>query len=314
MPRARGYSMLISIVIPVYNNEGSLAPTHELISSVFAKDLPDCQLEIVFVNDGSRDGSYDRLLQLREQDKRVKVLSFTRNFGQMAAMLAGFNEATGDAVINISADLQDPIELMPEMVGRWKGGAEIVAGYRKSREDPLLARVFSRMAYGLMRVTLPSLPQGGFDYVLMDRKVMDFFNSVDVRHRFFQGDLLWSGYRVSFIPYARRCREHGTSQYTFFKKLKNLFDALLDSSYLPIRFISLMGILTSFAGLLYSGTVVAAWYMGGTPFTGFAPIMIAIMLVGGMIMTMLGILGEYVWRIYDEIRKKPNYLIRDRLD
>ena len=305
--------MLVSIVIPVYNNEKSLSISHQQIRDVFEGQLPGTDFEIVFVNDGSRDGSYAELLRLREQDKRVKVLSFTRNFGQMAAMLAGFNEARGDAVINISADLQDPIELMADMVRQWRAGGEIVVCHRESRDDPFLARVFSRFAYALMRMSTPNMPPGGFDYVLMDRKVMDLFNSIEVRHRFFQGDLLWMGYRVVFIPYVRRKREHGTSQYTFFKKLKNLLDALLDSSYLPIRFSSLMGILTSLGGLVYSISVVAQWWLGGTPFSGFAPIMIAIMLVGGMIMTMLGILGEYVWRIYDEIRRKPNYSVRDRL-
>lgn len=303
--------MLISIVIPVYNNEKSVTISYERIRDVFAK-IPGAEFEIVFVNDGSRDGSYAELLALHERDPRAKVLSFTRNFGQMAAMLAGFIEARGDAVINISADLQDPIELMADMVAKWKDGAEIVVAHREGRDDPLLARAFSRLAYGLMRMSTPNMPQGGFDYVLMDRKVMDFFNSISVRHRFFQGDLLWSGYRVAFISYMRRKREHGVSQYTFFKKLKNLLDALLDSSYLPIRFISLMGILTSIAGVIYSVTVVVSWFEGGTPFSGFAPIMIAIMLIGGMTMTMLGILGEYVWRIYDEIRKKPNYLVRER--
>jgi glycosyltransferase involved in cell wall biosynthesis len=303
---------LVSIVIPVYNNEKSLSISYERIHEVFTRYPGGLDFEIVFVNDGSHDGSYAELLALRKRDARVKVLSFTRNFGQMAAMLAGFSEARGDAVINISADLQDPIDLMPEMIDKWRGGAEVVVCYRESRDDPLLARVFSRLAYSLMRVSIPTMPPGGFDYVLMDRAVMDLFNSVDVRHRFFQGDLLWSGHRVSFISYKRLKREHGKSQYTFFKKLKNLLDALLDSSYLPIRFISLMGIFTSFGGLLYSITVVVSWFYGGTPFSGFAPIMIAIMFVGGMIMTMLGILGEYVWRIYDEIRKKPNYIVRDR--
>ncbi len=304
--------MLVSIVIPVYNNEKSLSISHQQIRDLFAAELPGDDFEIVFVNDGSRDGSYAELVELHRQDARVKVLSFTRNFGQMAAMLAGFNEARGDAVINISADLQDPIELMADMVRKWRDGAEIVVAYREGREDPLLARIFSRMAYALMRMSTPNMPQGGFDYVLMDRKVMDFFNSITVRHRFFQGDLLWSGYRVAFVSYLRRKREHGVSQYTFFKKLKNLLDALLDSSYLPIRFISLMGVLTSIGGVIYSATVVWSWAVGGTPFSGFAPIMIAIMMVGGMIMTMLGILGEYVWRIYDEIRMKPNYLVRER--
>ena len=138
------------------------------------------------------------------------------------------------------------------------------------------------------------------------------FNIIDVRHRFFQGDLLWTGYRTCFIPYTRLKRTIGKSQYNFGKKFKNFLDAALDASYLPIRFISLAGIATSLFGLIYSISIVISWLQGGTPFTGWAPIMIAILLVGGLIMVMLGVIGEYVWRIYEEFRKRPNYVIRDK--
>jgi glycosyltransferase involved in cell wall biosynthesis len=304
--------MKISFVVAVYHNEGALFKTHEKIQSVFANDLAHHEYEIVFVDDGSRDGSLQEVLSLREQDPQVKVITFTRNFGQMAAMLAGFKEATGDAIINISADLQDPVELIPQMVEKWQGGSEIVICYRTDRSDTLFSKLFSRLAYGVLRISLPQIPPGGFDFVLMDRKVMDAFNEIDVRHRFFQGDLLWTGYRTSFIPYVRLKRTIGKSQYNFGKKLKNFLDAVLDASYLPIRLISLLGVITSALGVLYSGTIVASWLRGGTPFAGWAPIMIAILLVGGLIMVMLGVIGEYVWRINEEVRKRPNYVVRDK--
>ena len=304
--------MKISFVVAVYHNEGALTKTHEKIQSVFSNELAQHEYEIVFVDDGSKDGSLQEILNLKEQDSRVKVITFTRNFGQMAAMLAGFKEATGDAVINISADLQDPVELVPQMLEKWQGGAETVICYRTDRSDTLLAKLFSRLAYGVLRISLPEIPPGGFDFVLMDRKVMDEFNAIDVRHRFFQGDLLWTGYRTSFIPYVRLRRMIGKSQYNFGKKLKNFLDAVLDASYLPIRFISLVGLITSALGLLYSATIVVSWLRGKTPFSGWAPIMIAILLVGGLIMVMLGVIGEYVWRINEEVRKRPNYIIRDK--
>jgi dolichol-phosphate mannosyltransferase len=304
--------MKISFVVAVYHNEGALSKTHEKIQSVFANDLAHHEYEIVFVDDGSRDGSLQEVLSLREQDPQVKVITFTRNFGQMAAMLAGFKEATGDAVINISADLQDPVELIPQMVEKWQGGSEIVICYRTDRSDTLFSKLFSRLAYGVLRISLPQIPPGGFDFVLMDRKVMDAFNEIDVRHRFFQGDLLWTGYRTSFIPYVRLKRTIGKSQYNFGKKLKNFLDAVLDASYLPIRLISLLGVITSALGVLYSGTIVVSWLRGETPFAGWAPIMIAILLVGGLIMVMLGVIGEYVWRINEEVRKRPNYVVRDK--
>ena len=303
--------MKISFVIAVYHNQGALCKTHEKIQSVFLNALAAHEYEVVFVDDGSKDESLRELLSLRDQDSRVKVITFTRNFGQMAAMLAGFKQATGDAVINISADLQDPIELIPQVVEKWIGGAEIVICHRTDRSDTFLAKLFSRLAYGVLRISLPDIPPGGFDFVLMDRKVMDAFNAIDVRHRFFQGDLLWTGYRTSFIPYVRLKRTIGKSQYNLGKKLKNFLDAILDASYLPIRFISLVGAITSALGVLYSVSIVIAWLRGETPFSGWAPLMIVILLVGGLIMVMLGVIGEYVWRINEEVRKKPNYVIRD---
>jgi dolichol-phosphate mannosyltransferase len=302
----------ISFVIAVYHNEGAISKTHNLIQSVFSRDLPNHQYEIVFVDDGSTDGSLPEILALKAADSKVKVVTFTRNFGQMAAMLAGFKEATGDAVINISADLQDPIELIPQMIEKWLSGSELVICYRTDRSDTLAAKLFSRIAYGVLRMSLPQIPPGGFDFVLMDRKVMDTFNSIDVRHRFFQGDLLWAGYRTSFLPYVRLKRTIGNSQYNFGKKLKNFLDAVLDASYLPIRFISLVGLVTSALGILYSFSIALAWFQGETPFKGWAPIMIVILLIGGLIMVMLGVIGEYVWRINEEVRKRPNYVVRDK--
>jgi glycosyltransferase involved in cell wall biosynthesis len=304
--------MKISFVVAVYNNEDALTKTYEKIKSVFASELAQHEYEIVFVDDGSKDDSLREILSLRDLAPTVKVLSFTRNFGQMAAMLAGFKEATGDAIINISADLQDPIELVPKMVVKWELGSEIVICYRIGRSDSFMEKLASRFAYGILRMSHPQIPPGGFDFVLMDRKVMDVFNAIDVRHRYFQGDLLWTGYRISLIPYVRLKREIGKSQYNFNKKLKNFLDAVLDASYLPIRFMSLAGFVTSALGVLYSISILYSWLRGETPFSGWAPIMIAILLVGGLIMVMLGVIGEYIWRINEEVRKRPNYVVRDK--
>jgi dolichol-phosphate mannosyltransferase len=302
----------VSIVIAVYHNEGSIAKSYEGIRRVFEEALSSYDFEIIFVDDGSQDGSLAEILKLRDTDPRVKGVTFTRNFGQMAAMLAGFKEASGDAVINMSADLQDPVDLIAEMVNRWAAGSELVICFRTERADTVAARTLSRVAYALLRLSIPQIPKGGFDFVLMDRRVMDGFNAIDVRHRFFQGDLLWAGYRTSFIPYARQKRTIGKSQYNFGKKLKNFVDAILDASYLPIRFISALGVITAGLGFIYSLTVVASWIAGDTPFTGWAPLMIVILFVGGLIMIMLGVIGEYVWRINEEVRKRPNYVVRDR--
>jgi dolichol-phosphate mannosyltransferase len=301
----------ISFVIPVYRNERALTLTYEKIKSLFTTELGQYHYEIVFVDDGSDDGSLAEIVALHKKDSAVKGITFTRNFGQMAAMLAGFKKASGDVVINVSADLQDPIELVAQMAHQWEAGSEIAICHRVDREDTITSKIFSKIAYGLLRLSVPQLPSGGFDFVLMDRKVMDTFNSIDVRNRFFQGDLFWSGYRTSFIPYTRMKRTIGKSQYNFWKKSKNFIDGFLDASYLPIRAISFMGVATSLLGFIYAITVVVSWFFNATPFTGYAPLMIVLLLIGGLILTMLGVVGEYVWRIYDEVRKKPNYLIRE---
>lgn len=302
----------ISFIVAVYRNEGAITKTYQKIKDVFTHDLHDYDYELVFVDDGSDDGSLEEILALRDQDERVKAITFTRNFGQMAAMLAGLSNVSGDAAINISADLQDPAELIPQMVDKWTAGSEIVVCYRTDRSDTLAAKLFSKFAYGALRLSIPQIPPGGFDFVLMDRAVLDEFNSTDVRNRFFQGDLLWTGYRTDFIPYVRLKRTIGKSQYNVRKKLKNFLDAFLDASYLPIRFISLAGFVTAALGVIYSITIVASWLLDLTPFSGWAPLMIVVLIVGGLIMVMLGIIGEYVWRIYDEVRKKPNYVVRKK--
>ena len=304
--------MKISIVVAVYQNEGSITETHDRIQATFERTLPHHEYELVLVDDGSKDGSWAEIVGLQERDPHVKAITFTRNFGQMAAMLAGFKAATGDAVINISADLQDPVELIPQMVEKWEGGSELVLCFRTSRSDPLIARFTSRVAYHVLRMSLPQIPRGGFDVVLMDRVVMDTFNAIDVRHRFFQGDLLWGGYRTSLIPYERQARTIGRSQYNFGKRLKNFIDAVLDASYLPIRFISVLGVVTASLGFLWALTIIVSWLAGDSPFTGWAPLMVALLVVGGLIMLMLGVIGEYVWRINEEVRKRPNYVVRER--
>jgi glycosyltransferase involved in cell wall biosynthesis len=301
----------LSFVIPVYRNERAVSMTYEHIRQVCASGLTNYAYEIVFVDDGSDDGSLQELLAIKSHDPNVQVVSFTRNFGQMAAILAGFKQATGDVIVQLSADLQDPVALVPQMVAEYERGSEVVVCHREHREDGLSSRLTSRALYAILRLSFPQIPAGGFDYILLDRKVVDAFNAVDVRNRFFQGDILWFGYKTTFIPYTRAKRAVGRSQYTFAKRLKNSIDAILDSSYLPIRFISLVGVLTAFVGFLYAIDIVYGRLRHDIPFTGWAPIMILILVIGGLLMLMLGIIGEYVWRIYDEVRGKPNYVVRN---
>jgi glycosyltransferase involved in cell wall biosynthesis len=302
--------LIISFVIPVFRNEKAVTITYEKIVAMCQSALPGYGREFVFVDDGSDDGSLNELLAIRQRDATVRIVSFTRNFGQMAAILAGLKTATGDLVLHLSADLQDPVDLIPRLVQQFEAGNEVVVAYRENRDDPFTSRLTSRLFYRIIRLSLPEIPAGGFDYVLMARKVVDAFNSIEVRNRFFQGDVLWLGYKTSFVPYTRAKRTYGKSQYTFAKRLKNSLDAILDSSYLPIRFISLVGVITALTGFLYAIDIVYARVRHQMQATGLAPILILVLVIGGLLMLMLGIIGEYVWRIYDEVKGKPNYVVR----
>lgn len=302
---------LISYVVPVYNNAGSIRLTCEAIQSLFSgRAMGDHSCEIILVNDGSKDGSLREMQQAAESFPNVRVITFTRNFGQLAAITAGYEAATGDAIINISADLQDPVELTIDMARAWEKGSEVVVGYRSDREDSLGARLFSRLAYGALRLSNPNIPAGGFDFVLLSRRALGLFLSYRGRNRFFQGDILWAGLESTFLPYVRKKRTIGKSQYNFSKKLKLFYDFLLDGSYLPIRLMSLCGATCAILGVLYAIVIIVSWAFGNTPFLGWAPIMVAILLVGGAIMFMLGVIGEYLWRILDEIKGKPLYVVK----
>jgi glycosyltransferase involved in cell wall biosynthesis len=302
--------MKLSFVIPVFRNSGSIIPTYEKL--VVLLSPLQLEQEFIFVNDGSDDNSIEELMQLHKKDSGVKVISFSRNFGQVPAVIAGLKEVNGDAVVVMSADLQEPIELIGEMIAKWKAGNEIVIGHRIDREDGFVANTASTVFYKLMRQVNPKMPKGGFDFMLIDKIALEVLNQIDERNRFFQGDVLWLGFNTIFIPYTRLKRTIGKSQWTLSKKLKYFIDGLLNTSYVPIRLMSLLGICFSFFGFLYALVIAYNRFIHNTPFTGWAPIMILILIIGGLIMLMLGIIGEYVWRTYDETRKRPLYIIKDK--
>ncbi len=304
--------MKLSFVIPVFRNEGSITPTYQKLCELVQSMQLD--YELIFINDGSDDNSLNELIALHEKDSNVKVLSFSRNFGQVPALIAGWREVTGDAVISMSADLQDPIELIEEIIVKWKAGNEIVICHRNDREDSFIANKASLIFYKLMKYVNPKMPKGGFDFLLIDKKALDVLNQIDERNRFFQGDVLWLGFNVAYIPYNRLKRTIGKSQWTLSKKLKYFLDGLLNTSYMPIRVMSLLGIVFSLLGFVYAIVIAYNRLMHNTPFDGWAPIMILILIIGGLIMLMLGIIGEYVWRTYDETRKRPIYIIKDKFE
>lgn len=301
---------LISVVVPVYNNEGSLLENFRQIYDQYRQTLSDYDLEVVYVNDGSKDDSWTVLEQLKaEHPEHVTIARLSRNFGQICAILAGYEIARGDAVITMSADLQDPVSLISDMVSNWANGNEIVIAHREKREDGAVASSFSRIAYGIARRANPRIPTGGFDYLLLSRRATEILCTFKGHHRFFQGEVLWLGLPTVFLPYTRQERKQGKSGWTFSKKFKYFIDLVLDSSYLPIRAMSGLGAIVALSGVLYSLVIVVNWLFGNTPYSGWAPIMITILMVGGLLMMMLGIIGEYIWRMYDTIQDRPLYVI-----
>lgn len=301
----------ISFIIPVFRNKDAILITCEKLSELIENQHPQYQLEINLIDDGSDDGSEIQVRELASTNKNIKALIFSRNFGQVPAIIAGLKTCSGEAAIIMSADLQDPVSLVSEMIQKWEGNSEIVICHRMDREDSLLARLTSKVFYGFMKISNPKMPKGGFDFVLMDRKAIDAFNNINERNRFFQGDVLWLGFQTTFIPYTRLKRTIGKSQWSFSKKLKYFIDGALNTSYLPIRFMSVLGLCVSLVGFIYAIIVAYARLINKVPFTGYAPIVILILLIGGIVMLMLGIIGEYLWRIYDETRKRPEYIIKN---
>jgi len=296
----------ISISFAVYQNEGSLASLHARMTHELKTHFPHHTYELLFINDGSKDNSLKELLTLKEKDPNVKIISFSRNFGQMAAILAGWENASGDCVINMAADLQDPPEQCTLMIKEWEQGNEIVISYRNSHGTSVSRKMTSRLFYKLM---LPEAPPGGFDFTLLDRKPMNAINSLKERHRFYQYDILWAGFKVKFIPYDKLERKTGKSQYNFIKRFRNFYSAFLNVSYLPLRLLTAIGGIVALSGFTYALTVIWAYFIHKTPFEGWAPIMILMSVIGGLTMLMLGVLGEYIWRILDEVKGRPIYII-----
>ncbi len=298
----------ISICIPVYQNAESVDQLFLEIVNVFST-LNKYTFEVIFVNDGSTDKSLEHLKAIRANNSNVIVINFSKNYGQLAAIIAGWKESTGDAVINIGADLQDPPSQCLKMIEEWEKGNDIVISYRNSHATSSAKKMTSKIFYKLL---FPEIPIGGFDFTLIDRKPLNYINEMKDRNRSYHYDILSIGFDVKFIPYEKTKRLYGKSQYNFKKRFKLFYTAFLNVSYLPIRIMISFGIFFSFSGFIYGLLIFKEYLYKNTPFVGWAPIMILLLLIGGIIMIMIGILGEYVWRILDEVKKRPTYLIKDK--
>lgn len=301
-----------TILIPVYFNEGSLTKTYELILEQVVSVLPNYSYEIIFVEDGSKDNSFKELLEIKAKDpSNVKIIKFTRNFGQVSGFMAGYQLARGKCIINISADLQDPPSLIVDMIkSHFEEGYHLVIATREAREESGYRRITSQLFYNAMKsLSFPNMPKGGFDFALVSSAVRDIIVAQNETNPFWQGQLLWTGYEIKWISYVRRKREVGVSRWTFSKKFKYLLDGVLSYSYLPLRLMSSIGLITALSGFLYAVIVIVQWILGGSPFEGWSPLMVVLLVVSGFQMIMLGIIGEYLWRNLDATRKRGQFII-----
>lgn len=300
-----------SIVIPVYHNEGSLVKTFEQIMEKVVKNNKELLFEIIFVDDGSGDNSLAVLLDLKKSNKIIRVIKLSRNFGQASAILAGFTHARGRTIVTLSADMQDPPELINQMIDAYfKENYSIAICTRESRDESFFRKKTSSLFYRIIqKLSFPNMPKGGFDLFLVGSKVKDLIVRANEANPFLQGQILWTGFKIKFIPYERKKREHGTSKWTFSKKIKYLIDGVMAYSYFPLRFMTVTGLIISSIGFLYAIVIFFCKIFGGIAIKGWAPIMIIILVLSGFQMLMLGIIGEYLWRTLDQVRRREPYII-----
>lgn len=305
----------LSVVVPVYFNEGSLPPLFDALLDV-EKGLRErgLQLELIFVDDGSRDGSMAVLRDLQRRRPETTVVKLTRNFGAVHAAKTGLRFVTGDCFLFLAADLQDPPELILEMADRWLQGAKFVICVRQARPEGLAARLVSGLYYRLVRLlVVPDYPRGGYDLALMGREFQAHLleSSRNVNTPLFA---YWLGFRPETIHYARRKREHGKSGWTLRKRLKFFLDSLLGFSIVPIRAMSGFGALVSLASFAYGAVIAVNALRGVREVPGFATLAVILSFLLGVVIMMLGVSGEYLWRIYDEVSRKPEAVIEEVLD
>lgn len=300
---------MISLIFPTYNEDDNLSILHKRLVSV-VEPIKDTDFEFIFIDDCSGQETRKILEGMAETDPRVKIIRFARNCGSHAAVTAGINLCRGDAAIVLAADLQDPPEIIPSLIERWQEGFEVVWGVRKKREnESFYVRAFSRAFYFLMnRLTDIQQPATGADVFLIDRAVIEAFKKSRERNASVYMLIAWFGFRHAEIMYIKEKRHAGLSKWTVSKRLKLFFDSLVSFSYVPLRFMSLMGGILGLIGLLY-GIVVLINGLRGLPIEGWSSLMIVVLLLGGFQVSMLGLLGEYLWRTYDEARGRPRYII-----
>ncbi|HEY4181720.1 MAG TPA: glycosyltransferase family 2 protein [Kofleriaceae bacterium] len=301
---------VISIVAPAYNEEKNLpsfiaaiVPVLEKIGETF---------EIILVNDGSRDGTLGMMAAASSQDPRIKVVGLARNFGKDIALSAGLAHATGDAVIPIDCDLQHPVELIPEFVAKWREGYDMVLGVRSKRdEEGFIRRSLSKMYYRFMKsMTEVEIPPNAGDFRLIDRKIMDVINRMPEKHRFMKGIFAWPGFKVASIEFQARQRANGTATtWSFFKLWRFALDGLFSFSTAPLKIWTYVGMLSALGAFVYLGITIVQKLVYGIKAPGYASLLVLLLFFNGLTMISNGIQGEYIARIFEEVKGRPLYVV-----
>lgn len=306
----------LSVVVPLYNEEGNVAPLFERIEPVLAKLPGSPSYEIVIVDDGSSDATAQRVRDQMKTRKNVVLLRLSRNFGHQLAATAGIESATGDAVILMDGDLQDPPELIESFVAKWREGNDVVYAVRRTRKGEsafklMTARLFYRI---VRRMTKVDIPVDTGDFRLMSRRVVEALRRSPERHRFLRGMVSWIGYRQIGVSYDRDVRHSGTTKYPLSKMLRFAVDGITSFSDVPLRFASYLGFCSSVVAFVYAIYVIVSKIANVHPLAytpGWASTIVAVLFLGGVQLIGIGILGEYIGRIYDEVKGRPIYLISD---
>ncbi|MFH0802244.1 MAG: glycosyltransferase family 2 protein [bacterium] len=306
-------SVRYSVVVPVFNEEESIETTYSRLKGVM--DSLGESYEILFVNDGSRDRSAGILRDFCRRDRRVKLLDFSRNFGHQIAISAGMDSASGEAVVVIDADLQDPPEVIPLMVEKWKEGYEVVYGRRARRKgESLFKRWTASLFYRLLRaITSIEIPVDVGDFRLIDRKVCEALKSIREKNRFVRGLVSWVGFRQTSVEFVREKRLAGTTKYPLGKMIKFAVDGITSFSTKPLKIATYLGFIISGASFIYFVAILYQKLFTNTTVPGWASLMALNLFFNGVILIILGILGEYIGRIYDETKNRPLYVVREKV-
>ena len=298
----------ISIIVPVYYNSDTLELLYNDMKEKILPKLGD--YEIVFTDDGSKDNSWEIMNSIREKDPNVKCVKLSRNFGEHAALLAGLSQCTGDCAVTKQADVQEDSEIILEMYESWKKGNKVVLAVRSDRDEPFLKKFFASIYYHIIhKLVNENMPVGGCDCYLIDRQVIKVLELLDEKNSSLTLQVLWAGFKTDHVYFHRNDREIGESRWTLSKKVKLAMDSMLSFSYTPIRLMSTLGGLFFIASIIMIINVIIEAVFTGVPVQGWASLMCLVLFSSGIIMIMLGIIGEYLWRALDASRKRPPFII-----